>query len=378
VPSLGKFRQSSLTLKYETRNLAIGGWRGIAILLVLFAHTLYFPITDQFVGSGNLGVDLFFVISGYTITARLLEEESSTSVLGRFYIRRVFRILPPVCVYLATLCVISTFFKIVSRGELLSSLFFWRNYQLSLDPSGPFTGHFWSLSIEEHFYLLWPVVLIRASRKRALFVAIFGAIATAVWRAHDSANSFLTNLFPAGKTMAFYRVIRTDQRLDGLLVGCILAIVISRRSVREFIFRNFPILMPVVCAVLLVRFARMALGYPWLSIYVLFAIAVASTIVVKQGPIYQLLCSRPLVWIGRISYSLYIWQELFLLQFWQNLFAFYKHPLPLGVGAMVIVNLACTFAAAACSFYFIERPCIAFGRRISQRIHARTVESVAA
>jgi peptidoglycan/LPS O-acetylase OafA/YrhL len=152
------------------RTATLDGWRGIAILLVLTEHA---GQHRQFKGKmwarlGVLGVDIFFVLSGYIITARLIEERRkfSTISLSSFYVRRAFRILPLVAVYLATLFLLSRFIDLIDfhPAELAGSVFF-RNYQIAALPRGIYTVHFWSLSIEEHFYLFWPALLVWGGNK---------------------------------------------------------------------------------------------------------------------------------------------------------------------------------------------------------------------
>jgi peptidoglycan/LPS O-acetylase OafA/YrhL len=350
----------------EHRIATLDGWRGIAILLVIAHHAGHEHYPDQaWANLGSLGVDIFFVLSGYLITARLLEErdKSSTIDLKSFYIRRAFRILPPVLCYLAAICVLAFFLNLeIQPSQIIGALFFFRNYQLAAHPGGFATGHFWSLSIEEHFYLLWPVLLLRLGNKRSLRVAIIGAYLCAIWRIYDRTfpHSLIGRMLP-GSSEAF-RALRTDVMLDGLLLGSALAILLIRPSVRNFILRNFPKETPLVCTVIL-----MMLNYPWakgygtLAHYSLLTVIVASTLIVKEGLAYKWLNFAPLVWIGKLSYSLYIWQQIFLL-----------HPVgsfPLGPMNTFPLNVIALFAIAACSFYLLEQPAIAMGRQVLHSIH---------
>src|SRR5258708_1522262 len=114
----------------------LDGWRGVAILLVLIDHaSRYSRFNDKMWASlGFFGVDIFFVLSGYIITARLMEERAKSSEinLSSFYLRRAFRILPPVASYLLTITLLSLFLPMhVGPSEILASLFFFRNYQFA-------------------------------------------------------------------------------------------------------------------------------------------------------------------------------------------------------------------------------------------------------
>src|ERR1700737_1886195 len=145
----------------------LDGWRAIAIFSVMLSHDRlhhFGPLSTQgFQDPGALGVDIFFAISGILICSRLLTEEHSQGFISRrnFYVRRAFRILPPAAVFLAMLLLLKvTVHFPVALPEVLASLFFVRNYAstfLHFQTIYPFyTSHFWSLAIEENFYLLLP------------------------------------------------------------------------------------------------------------------------------------------------------------------------------------------------------------------------------
>jgi len=339
----------------------LDGWRGVAILLVLVDHVARngrFQY-QTWATLGPFGVDIFFVLSGYLITARLLAERdhAATVSLRAFYVRRAFRILPLVCTYLIALSVLSGLdgLRDFHASEIIGSLFFFRNYQVAGHPGGIYTAHFWSLSIEEHFYLLWPAVLLFCGNRRALWIALCGALLCCWWRIYDLAHpASLLGRFLPGSIPAL-RVLRTDTRFDGLLVGCALAILLTYPSVRAFIFRNFPKETPLFGALFLFFNLQRTNGYPSLITYGLVGVMLASTLVVSEGLAHQWLNSRLLVWVGTVSYSLYIWQQLFLL-----------HPtnvFPLGRFNIFPLDLICVFVVASCCFYVIERPAIALGRR---------------
>src|SRR6185437_4664819 len=129
---------------------------------ILFLHQGKFLL-------GEHGVQLFFVLSGFLITSQLIAQKSPN--LKAFYIRRAFRILPVVICYLSVLLLILFLFRrpFVGSGIVSSALFF-RNYVSSITPAGSLTGQFWSLSVEEQFYLFWPM-LIFFFRRKAVWVA---------------------------------------------------------------------------------------------------------------------------------------------------------------------------------------------------------------
>ncbi len=353
----------------------LDGWRGIAILLVIVGHVASYTVyQDRFVAYvAGFGVDIFFVISGYIITLRFLQERerSSTINLRSFYLRRVFRILPLVVVYLSVLSFVSLFINLEDfhYPQVLGSLFFYRNYQYAANPVGIYTAHFWSLSVEEHFYLIWPALLLWLGTRRSLWLAVIGAICCASWRFYDIThpNCWLGRMLPHTAGVLW----RTDTRFDGLLLGCAVAILLANPSVKNFIYCNFPKETPLFVAILLVFNLSRTFASPELSTYLLVCIILASTLIVQEGLAYKFLNSRLLVWIGTISYSVYIWQQLFLVRPGMNI-------LPFGILSSLPLNIICVFAISAMSFNFIERPCVALGKhlcgmkQVSQEVSSST------
>ncbi len=344
----------------------LDGWRGVAISMVVAQHAIHwarFPdATWAFLGS--TGVNLFFVISGFIITRRFLDELDGTSTidLRRFYFKRAFRILPLVCVYLLIVVLLFALIRLqdFQLSEIPASLFFFRNYQFAATGEGLFTAHFWSLSVEEHFYLLWPVIFLWLGKRRGLWFALLGAVGCAAWRYYDcmNPNSWLGRHLP-GHAL-WLRQARTDARFDGLLLGCAAAILLTQPAVRSFIDRNFPKETPLIGAILLLLNILRTNGWTTLSSNLLMVLVIASTLVVTDGLSHKWLNSRVLVWIGTISYSAYIWQELFLTRA-------HSADAPLGALGFFPFNILATFLIATLSFFLIERPCIALGRRLLER-----------
>src|ERR1700731_4102388 len=142
-------RPATIPERVNGRIPTLDGWRGVAILLVLIGHFMprtYFSLVRTI---GGHGVSVFFVLSGFLITSRLLDEQERNGRINllRFYLRRIFRLMPCAWTFLLVVWTLG----IVKPGEIESCLFFFRNY-VAFGPSGP-TVHFWSLSIEEQFYL---------------------------------------------------------------------------------------------------------------------------------------------------------------------------------------------------------------------------------
>jgi peptidoglycan/LPS O-acetylase OafA/YrhL len=351
--------------RWETMNRirTLDGWRGVAILLVIAEHAGWERFEHHlWAGLGSLGVDIFFVLSGFIITTRLLQEKeaNATVSLSSFYIRRVFRILPVVGCYLAVLCLLSIHFNLDLRfSQLMGSVFFFRNYQYAAQPTGIYTAQFWSLSIEEHFYLLWPLLLLRFGKRSLVWIAGAGAFLCGMWRLYDITHpdSLVGRWLPGAQTGL--RTLRTDARLDGLLLGCALAILLTRTEIRNWISRNFPKETPLFAAALLVVNEQRVNACAAFTDYLLITLMVASTLVVEEGLAHKWLNSRLLVAIGSISYSLYVWQQIFLL-----------HPKgthPLGIVADLPWNVVGAVLAAILSYRFIEQPSARLAKRFASR-----------
>lgn len=331
----------------------LDGWRAVAIALVLVHHVVqgFYPTQDSYAGDitryGAFGVDIFFGLSGLLITRLLLEEWNATGgfQLREFYVRRAFRILPPVFVFLA---VYTAAGLSKSTMEVISSLLFFRNYVPS-SLTGFGTGHLWSLAIEEHFYLIWPGLLALLGPRRSRHTAAWLALGFGLWRMIES--QFAAPLFP--EVPAHFR---TDLRLDALLWGCLIAFLLDGTEEREKFARQTRLpywLGAVAIAIWCVRYYS-----PLTSVVValLIPVVLAGTLVHPYWLISRTLSWGPLAWLGRISYSLYLWQELFLTPGWEPASQWWRHwPW----------NLLASLAAATASYYIVEKPLIRVGRRLA-------------
>lgn len=339
---------------------SLDGWRAIAILGVILYHSTLHTAgifsTAWAWRYGHLGVDVFFAISGLLITSKLLEEEkrSGRIYLPHFYLRRAFRILPAAIVYLTAIACLSGLGLIyVSRMEWFASLFFYRNYSslyhIERGLGYPwFTTHFWSLSLEEHFYFLLPALLVLTRRKARLASLLAIILAVIVHRQSALAHREW-----------FTIVFHTDIRLDALLIPALFAVVSrSERFGEPFnaLIRRWHFVF------VLVFFLALQLpessGLRMTAIEIALPGIVLGTVLKPESLGTGLLEWRPLRWIGRISYSLYLWQELFFTQ------RFYLWR-PLGRLETWPLNLLLTFLTATLSYYVVERPLVRLGHRLT-------------
>jgi peptidoglycan/LPS O-acetylase OafA/YrhL len=336
----------------------LDGWRGVAVLLVIAYHA--FGV--QFYQLGAAGVSIFFSLSGFLICNRLLAEYNRTGriELGAFYVRRGFRILPPAFAYLAVLTAATP----IAADDLWSCVFFWRNYHLG---GGWYTGHFWSLAVEEHFYLILPGMLAVGGPRRGLRFSAGLAAGLVLWRLYDSHWPV-----PVERLQLVQQYFRTDCRLADLLFGALTALLADRTSGR---IRR----AAALAGGLVLAWALVSRSVPWLAVSVLLPWLLLGTVLRPHGWIGQVLESRPLAWIGRMSYSLYIWQQFFFLE---------GHTPVAGALAYLQEgpwNLFGLFACASASYHLLERPLARFGRQLADGLAncprskaAITVEFVAA
>ena len=353
----------------------LDGWRGIAVLSVIAYHgrmelTGGNSLLVRLAAHGEIGVDIFFAISGFLICGLLLREyeENGDISLRRFYIRRFFRILPPYYVSLAAICAAGAFLALpFNFADVPSCLLFYRNYRpLGMDEYGGFyTAHFWTLAVEEHFYLLWPMVLIAVKPKRVGKAAFLLAMLVFAWRVVEGHFQLLASLFPPANLLA-----RTDARIDALLWGCLAAIYFP--SIQRLVARiRFSQLWIVPLAIVLVA-EKMHTPALTLLHAVVLPVLVVSTVLQPASVLGRVLEWRPLRWIGSISYSLYLWQELFVPELHSELARGgfrYLQQLPWNLLAIVV--------CACLSRYLIEIPMTRLGHRISASTPAlpRVVES---
>ena len=261
----------------------LDGLRAVAILAVMVTHLS----RQKVLVGGYLGVDLFFVLSGFLITSLLLSEERAGGVaLGNFYARRALRILPPLLASAALALVLGT----ISIPAALAAIFFVANI---VDiPLGAFVP-MWSLSVEEHFYLLWPFLFIALGRHRPRFVA-YAILAVLV-----------TRVILLSMKIGVYE--QTYARADSLLVGCGAALMMSLRP--PVMGRWVP---PVTFAAVLATFAFMPWrSFPMMSFgFTVLAFVCAALIVgmlAHETFVNRWMRWAPMQYVGRRSYGLYVY-----------------------------------------------------------------------
>lgn len=295
---------------------------------------------------GHVGVLIFFALSGYLITDRLLAEYRSagTISLRNFYLRRAFRILPPAVFFLGVVAALNVAgVTFCSWAAIRAALLFYINY-CDFGAAGWKVGHFWSLSVEEHFYLVWPCLLIGLGILQGWRTAAIVAAALCIWRPLDNHYHFIARLFqnPHLATDPY----RTDMVADTLLWGCCLAFLLPIRAAREQIFSTIAALGAGAALVVL---SIDDTSHVTPLVHFLPTLLLAAIVWVPRAPIGRFLEFAPLRYLGKLSYSLYVWQQLVVGEF----------ILPIAL----IIILACAYL----SYRFVEQPSIRFGRKLIRR-----------
>jgi peptidoglycan/LPS O-acetylase OafA/YrhL len=356
----------------KNRLPCLDGLRAISILFVLFNHVLSTidhtaPRWMLFLfARGDLGVFVFFILSGFLITYLLLGEYETTGAINlrNFYLRRVLRIFPAFYTYLFVLAVLSIFgFLPIALSHFLDAGFFLWNYKHIWDPtSGPgnfLMGHFWSLSLEEQFYLLWPLTLFLLKTRRAAWVALALIIITPCIRL------FSYFQFPEWRGQ-LTMMLHTGS--DALMFGCLLALIMKHHKMNKiwdyFSAPFWPILAALFVWLISPLFAAILPGH-WeggysntlgrTSIGLSIAFIIAWLLKYPECLAGRFLNSKPMVHIGILSYSLYVWQQLFLT------------PLNKTWTGEFPLNLGCAYVAALLCYNFIEKPFLKLKGVLSQK-----------
>jgi peptidoglycan/LPS O-acetylase OafA/YrhL len=309
-----------LRVRYWRGHLpALDGLRGVAVLLVMLLHfTTSMPLPARSLAGGIrralqfgwVGVDLFFVLSGFLITGILADNRSAPGFFATFYARRALRILP---IYVAALLVVFHLVPLVlgpvdadSRTELAFWLFVANFRELSYGLA-KLVGHFWSLAIEEQFYLVWPLIVVACTRRTSRRVAAATIVAAPILR------FAALRLGVSGSAVYHF----TPYRLDGLAMGAWIALTL-RTSGGETVVRRLVTPAAVVGSAMFALLTgplrlpepwgdqlRLALGFTALAL--LFGAAVAHVaIATSDSRVVRVLRSRALVTLGSYSYAIYL------------------------------------------------------------------------
>ena len=341
---------------------SLNGLRGISVILVILHHlniqfstlenvSKYFPlITD-----GQLGVNVFFVISGFLITTLLLREENTTGTISlkAFYTRRTLRIFPAYYFLLFVYFLLTHFnYIFISNASWLTAITYTKYFNWQLDW---YTGHAWSLSIEEHFYLVWPLIFLAGKKARKIFVVII-IILIPLLRVYFTVHPH---------SWANYLTIFC--RLDAIAIGCLFAIY--RQKIIQLFSPHWKKIFYLSIALIVfllflqdfniihhlhLGFFNIPFGGSFGTITnFLIASILMFSIFGPKGIWFKFLNSKVISMIGVWSYSLYLWQPFFI---YKTGYGINQFPL----------NIAFTFIAAIISYYLIEKPFLKIKAKFSR------------
>lgn len=324
----------------------LDGLRAVAVLLVVARHV---TAEDQLVGFGWVGVGMFFVLSGFLITSLLLEEHAATGAvsLPRFYRRRACRLLPALALLLVAWWAVAPDAGLATAGYVA-------NYAVAGGADlGPFS-HAWSLAVEEHFYLVWPVAFLWLARRGRLECLPWIAGSVAVYR---------VLLLVAGVELDWLRRA-TDARMDMLLIGCALAVAVKHRSLIVPGWLTRAAVAVAAGLALLVPDASVftvTVGYPLMGLC-------AAVLILHAYQGDQLLGAWPLRGIGRVSYGVYLWH--FPIAWWLVERGWDYGP------TFTATVIAGTALAVAVSWRYVEQPAMRLGRREATQVQHEVREWV--
>ncbi|MGN7252775.1 acyltransferase family protein [Arthrobacter sp. SAFR-014] len=345
----------------------IQGLRAVAVLAVVFDHLLSWP------QGGFVGVDIFFVISGFLITSLLIkdiERSGSISFIG-FYKRRAKRILPASLLVLLVTCIASYFLLPVSRADAtradaLWALVFSGNWKFAIGgtdyfqeglPPSPLQ-HFWSLGVEEQFYFIWPWLMLlvawvvatrtrgaRTGRSAMALLMVVIIIASFTWAMLETATS---------PTWAYFS---TFSRAWELGIGALIAVVAPILTKLPSWLRPVLAWLGVGGLIASVLYVSPGAGFP--APYAAFPVAATAAIIVAGtgGRVASLwlLTNRVMGYLGDISYSLYLWHWPVIIL----LVAF----MPDGNPTYYLTALAVSAVLSVASYHFVEKPTRNFSRQ---------------
>ena len=324
-------------------NPALDGLRAVAIVLVVLSHA-HAPLFD----GAFYGVDVFFVLSGFLISTLLLAELDGTGRLDywRFCRRRLYRLTPALVLFLAAYCALAPLLWPELddvHSDALVSLLYLADYGIAFFDRPGTLLHMWSLSVEEHFYLLWPLALALLTRwtapgRRWRAIAVLALLAWA-WR-----------VLWVLQGQQFYEIFfRFDTRASGLLMGALLAALVREQPAWFTALRArlshgmwFVLAVPLLMAQAWDDMNVLAWG---ITVVECATVIVLMAVLERRGAAWEALSAPALVWLGRMSYGIYLWH--YPIVRWLRA----DQPWPV----TVLAGLLLSAALAALSYHTVER-----------------------
>lgn len=332
-----------------TYHKELDGVRTVAVLMVIFFHFFYElnlpPLITKIANFGRTGVSLFFVLSGFLITRILLATKESPNYFSSFYVRRFLRIFPLYYFFLALIFIILPLISGKPFAPFNLQVYCWtylQNFALAFrwDQVGP--RHLWSLSVEEHFYLFWPLLIyllsIRKIAGAIVLIIVIAFVVKYIMIVHDYAVYYFT-----------------FARIDELAIGALLAVLeikkkLTDKNANKFLLISVSFAIPTIA--LMTIFTDIKNPIIQIVKYNLLAFAfwgmVGYVISSRQTSwVKRFLRSKPMVFAGKISYGLYIYHPLCIAAIW-------SFSPQMNLVLIFVIAVIFTFTAATASYYLLE------------------------
>lgn len=317
-------------------NRALDGVRALSILAVVFFHCRA-PWGD----GGFVGVDVFFVLSGFLITSLLTEEHRNGGIeIGAFYARRALRLYPTLLLLLVAYLALAPLLWPTNDRWLVAALnvFYVMDYTLAFWNVPSPIGHTWSLGVEEKFYLLWPLLLPLLLRARRPIAWLFGAfLIVTAWRYFVA--------FKWGWLQAYFRF---DTHMSGILLGAMAALIRLKVSKPAFAIACATLL--IVVAVPIISTTAISVSVEGVTLGITLAELSALLLIryVAEHANTGFLASAPMVYIGKLSYGIYLWHFPFVIL----LRDVYSQPWWITLSSTLLFS----FAMAALCLHLVDMP----------------------
>jgi peptidoglycan/LPS O-acetylase OafA/YrhL len=316
----------------------LDGLRAISVIIVVISHFLMNPVWDKYL-PGAIGVDIFFVISGFLITTLLLKEKVKMGnvSLKRFYIRRILRIFPVAYLYLFLLLILDYLFNLHTTLRMfLTAGLYVGNFPIQNSRNWQ-TAHFWSLAVEEQFYLLFPFILVKSINKYlCIVVLVLISLPLIVIAAGFKLDNHILHKFILALTYLL------GYGTSSILIGSIASILIFKGIItinaNKPYFLSFVLFIIAVCLLDVLNWNLLIYIFPFLISYVII-------LNLSDNNFFSsILKNRIMIKIGVLSYSIYIWQQLFTHnQPWKGYFKYSDSFLLNCILLFLIVYLSYTF-----------------------------------
>jgi peptidoglycan/LPS O-acetylase OafA/YrhL len=356
---------ASETLNKSQKIQTLDGLRGISIIAVIGFHGGW-----SYFDGGGLGVDLFFVISGFLITTLLIKEKETHGSIDirKFYWRRALRIFPAYLVFLAGYYLVVSIVFVDFKPRVVESLIiaglYSTNFMIGWFNRDVLVAHTWSLSLEEQFYLLYPALIMLFPKRVSLIFSMLLLIIALIWRC----LLYLSIPVIENPYRFFYS---PDTRLDTIVFGCVAAILLSDRKFEDklkLVFGRADVFLLSILIIFVCFYLSNANDwFRYTFAFSVNAVCFTSIVLYAIGGDKNSICNRILSFsllqkIGLLSYSLYLW-----------------HPVALGLAGRVAARVEAVFIPyanlttyisvslffAVTSYFIIERPFLVYKKRFS-------------